>query len=109
MLLGSGIGGLMGGRSMEGVPAPMVPALTMLLDAGLFQLIKWTEVVTGLMLVFGFLPALAVIIVAPLPIGIIIFNAHVAPAFVVSGVIVGLFTVYLGYAYWDKYKAIFER
>jgi hypothetical protein len=33
----------------------------------------------------------------------------IAPNFIISGVIVCLFNAYLGYAYWDKYKALFKR
>jgi uncharacterized membrane protein YphA (DoxX/SURF4 family) len=76
---------------------------------GIFQMIKTTEIIAGLMLVTGFLPALAAIFVAPICIGIIVFSLNVAPAYVGSGIFVAILTAYMGYAYWDKYKSIFVR
>lgn len=105
----SGIGGLMGGGSMENVPAPMIPVMKVLFETGLFQMIKVTEIVAGIMLVAGFLPALAAIFLAPICIGVIVFNSRMSPQFLPMGIIVSLADAYLGYAYWDKYKALFER
>jgi hypothetical protein len=109
MFLFSGISGLAAGQSMQGVPEPMIPISQALWHSGLFQMIKITEAVAGLMLVVGFLPALALLFLAPICIGIIVFNAVLAPLYVISGLVVSIPTAYLGYAYWDKFKAIFER
>ncbi len=106
-ILMSGVTGLMAGPEMHTVPAPMAPTMMQLWDMGIFQLIKITEVVVGIMLVLGFLPALALLFLAPICVGVIVYNTMVAPAYVTTGVIVTLLTIYLGYAYWDKYKAIF--
>ncbi len=106
-ILFSGISGLAAGPEMKNVPAPMVPTMMQLWDMGIFQLIKTTEVVVGLMLIVGFLPALALLFLAPICIGVIVYNGTVAPQYVVTGVIVSVLTAYLGYAYWDKYRAIF--
>jgi uncharacterized membrane protein YphA (DoxX/SURF4 family) len=105
----SGISGLLGGKNMQGVPAPMVSALQVLLSTGIFQMIKTTEMIAGLMLVINFLPALAAIFLAPICIGVIVFNANIAPAFIMSGVVVSALNAFLGYAYWEKYKALFDR
>ena len=108
LLIFSGISGLLGGPNAEGIPAAMQPIVQAYWDTGIFQMIKVTEVVAGLMLVVNFLPALAVIFVAPIAIGIIIFNAMLLPAYVISGIIVALFEAYFGYVYWDKYKTLFQ-
>lgn len=109
-LLFSGISGISAGlHGMQGVPEAMIPASQALWNMGLFQMIKITEIVVGLMFISGFLPALAAIIEAPIAVGIIVFNARMAPAFVPTGIIVALLTAYLGYAYWDKYQALFRR
>lgn len=109
IFLMSGVTGLLGGPSAEGIPPPMMAATQALWSMGIFQMIKVTEIVAGLMLVAGFLPALAVIIVTPICVGVIIFNGSVAPAYLISGIIVSVLNAYLAYAYWDKYKALFER
>ncbi len=103
----SGVTGLMAGPEMQNVPAPMAPTMMQLWDMGIFQMIKVTEVVVGIMLILGFLPALALLFLAPICVGVIVYNTMVAPPYVTTGVIVTLLTMYLGYAYWDKYKAIF--
>jgi putative oxidoreductase len=107
--VGSGVSGLLAGFAMHGVPALMIPASQSLWLMGIFQMIKTTEIISGLMLIFGFLPWLASIFVAPICVGIIVFDLHIAPSYIWSGLAVGLLNVFLGYAYWDKYKNLFNR
>jgi len=105
----SGISGLLAGPNAESIPAPMVEVTQNLWASGIFQMIKVTEILAGLMLVVNFLPALAAIFLAPISIGVIVFNARLAPAFIPMGIILALLTAYLGYVYWDSYKGLFER
>ena len=111
MMLFSGVSGFMALRSgsMEGIPEAMRVITQSLVSSGLFQMIKVTEIVAGLMLVAGFLPALAVIFLAPIGVGVVVFNSQVAPNLIVSGLIVCAFEAYFGYVYWDQYKALFAR
>lgn len=109
MFLGSGISGLMAGHDMHGVPAAMVPVSQQLWDMGIFQMIKVTEIVAGLMLVTGFVPALGLLMLAPICVGILVFDSNVAPEYLTAGVVVTVLVGYLGYAYFDKYRAIFSR
>lgn len=109
LLIFSGVMGFLAGKTMEGVPPDMIPTMQILWNTGIFQMIKVTETVAGLMLVIGFLPALAAIFIAPIAVGIVVVNSMIAPDFIISGVIVCLLNAYLGYAYWDKYKALFKR
>jgi uncharacterized membrane protein YphA (DoxX/SURF4 family) len=109
MFVFSGVSGLMAGFSgLKGIPDQMLPSTQALWNMGLFQMIKVTEVVSGLMLVTGFLPALAVIFLAPLAVGIVIYNSQIAPAFVPTGLVVCAFEIYFGYVYWEKYRALFN-
>ncbi|MEK7647501.1 MAG: DoxX family membrane protein [Patescibacteria group bacterium] len=109
-MLFSGVSGFMASvDEMQGVPQEMITATKNLQDSGLFHMIKITEIVAGLMLIVGFLPALALLFIAPIAVGIVVFNAFIAPMYVISGIIVCAFTAFLGYAYWDKYRAIFAR
>ena len=109
MFLGSGISGLMAGYAMHGVPIEMVPVSQQLWSMGIFPMIKVTEVISGLMLLTGFYPALALLFVAPICVGIIVFTANVAPQYMVAGFVVSVLVAYLGYAYWNKYRQIFVR
>lgn len=109
MLLLSGVMGLMQGNSTAGVPESMVPVVQALWKSGLFQMIKVTEAVVGVMFIVGFLPALAAIFIAPVCVGIIVFNSQMAPSMWLPGVILSALDAYLGYAYWDKYQCLFKR
>ena len=107
-MLFSGVSGFMAAANgMEGVPIEMRPMTQMLWDMGIFQMIKVTEVVAGLMLVTGVLPQLAVLFLAPVGVGIVVFNLSVAPPFAVMGLIVCAFLAYLTYAYWGCYRQLF--
>lgn len=105
----SGASGLMMSSSLQGVPESMVPTMRVLLDTGIFYMIKGTELLAGLMLVTGLFPSLAAIFFAPVSIGILIVNARTNPSLLPMSAIIVALNVYLGYAYWDKYKALFTR
>ncbi len=105
----SGIGGLMGGPNAEGIPQPMVQMTQTLWQTGIFQMIKVTEIVAGAMLLFGLLPALATLFLAPLAVGIIVVNSRISPEFLPMGIVVFILTAYMGYVHWEQYKAIFKR
>jgi len=109
VMLASGVSGLMMGNSTKGVPPNMVAFTQVFWASGIFQMVKVTEVVAGLMLVIGLWPALATLFLAPDVVGIVIVNARLMPSFLWIGVIVFLLTAYLGCAYWDKYKPLFTR
>lgn len=105
----SGVMGFISGSSTEKVPAEMIPSFVQLYDSGIWQMIKLTEIIAGLMLVFGFLPALAAILIAPVCVGLIVYGVFIVPALIPMAVVLALINVYFGYVYWDKYKALFVR
>ncbi|MCE9586466.1 hypothetical protein K8R04_04075 [Candidatus Uhrbacteria bacterium] len=110
MFLFSGVSGILAASNgMQGVPEVMVISQWQLWDMGIFQLIKITEIVAGIMFITGFLPALALLFVSPICVGLIAYDLSVAPDYSASFVVISVMTAYLGYAYWDKYKAIFQR
>jgi putative oxidoreductase len=109
IMLASGISGLLMGNSTKGVPPQMVTFTQVFCASGIFQMVKVTEIVAGFMLLFGILPALATLFLAPDVVGIVVVNARLIPSFLWVGAIVFVLTAYLGYAYWDKYKSIFSR
>src|SRR5215831_5303470 len=109
IMLASGVSGLLMGNSTKNVPPQMVNFTQVFWASGSFQMVKVTEIVAGLMLVIGILPALAVLFLAPDVVGIVIVNARLMPSFLWIGAVVFVMTAYLGYAYWDRYKPIFAR
>jgi uncharacterized membrane protein YphA (DoxX/SURF4 family) len=109
IMLASGISGLLMGHSTQGVPAKMVAFTQVFWASGIFQMVKVTEIVAGFMLLVGIFPPLATLFLAPDVVGILIVNARLMPSFLWIGAVVFVLTAYLGYAYWDKYQAIFSR
>ena len=109
VMLFSGVTGLLAGKSPQGVPAQLIPTMQVLWDSGIFHMIKVTEIVTGLMLVVGFLPWLAALLLAPDVVGIVVFNARLYPPALPIGIAVFVLNAYLGYAYWDRYRGLFTR
>ena len=109
VMLLSGVFGLLAGDSPKGVPEHLVPTMHALWDSGILGMVKVTEAVAGLMLVIGFLPWLATLFLAPDVVGIVIVNARTYPAALPLGIAVFALTAYLGYAYWNKYQALFSR
>lgn len=109
IMLASGISGLLMGNSTKGVPAQMVSFTQVFWASGIFQMVKVTEIVAGFMLLVWILPALATLFLAPDVVGIVVVNSRLMPSFLWIGAIVFVLTAYLGYAYWDKYKPIFNR
>ena len=110
IFLASGIDGWYAGtHNNVGVPPDMLVPTQHMWDLGLTQLVKTTEIVTGFMLVIGFLLWLATLVLASNCVGIVVITAKVAPQYLLPGVVVSVLTAYLGYAYWEKYRALFER
>jgi uncharacterized membrane protein YphA (DoxX/SURF4 family) len=72
------------------------------------------EIIGGLLLLINFRPAFGALILAPICISILIWHSFLeSPSTLLinifPGVIVSILDIYLGYAYWDKYKRIFEK
>lgn len=110
MFLFSGVTGILAASNgMQGVPEVMVISQWQLWDMGIFQLIKITEIVAGIMLITGFLPALALLFISPICVGLFAYDLSVAPGYFAGPIVITVMTAYLGYAYWDKFKAIFQR
>ncbi|MDQ5927790.1 MAG: putative oxidoreductase [Patescibacteria group bacterium] len=109
VFLFSGVSGLLVGSDVSNIPEPMATITTSLWTAGFFQMTKITEAVAGFMLLVGFLPALAAVILAPVVVGIVVVNAMLMPSFLFVALVLCFLVAYLGYVYWDKYRAIFQQ
>ncbi len=105
----SGVMGFIAGSQMKGTPPEMLATLQPLWSAGIMQLIKATELVAGLMLLFGVLPALAAIFLAPVMVGLLVYGVFVVPSLIPFAIVLTLANAYFGYVYWEKYKAIFSK
>jgi uncharacterized membrane protein YphA (DoxX/SURF4 family) len=109
IMVASGVTGLLMGNSTRTVPPQMVQFTRVFWASGIFQMVKVVEIIAGAMLLIGFLPALATLILAPDAVGITIVNARLMPSFLPVALLVGALVAYLGYAYWGSYEQLFRR
>ncbi len=96
------------------MPAPELPEtagnfMSALFVAGyMFPLIGAVEVIVGLLLVFKKWVPFALIFLAPVSVNIIFFHLMLAPAGMGPGAVLAILNIALIYAYWDKYKPLFD-
>lgn len=100
---------IVSGSPMAGLTQVEIDATKIFWNTGILQLAKLMELVVGLMFIFNFLPALAAVFMAPISVGIVIYNAMMAPQNLPISIIIALFNIYFGYVYFDKYKALFKK
>lgn len=74
----------------------------------MFPLIKGTEVVAALLLVSGRMPALGLLLLAPIVVNIIAFHAFLAPAGLALGVVALGLGVFLARQYWAAFRGVFQ-
>jgi hypothetical protein len=81
-------------------------------QSGIIQAAKVIEIIAGAMLLFNFRPALGTLLLAPVVVGIIVYDLmlwmHV-PASLIPAWFAVFATAYLGYVYWDKYQPLFTK
>ena len=74
----------------------------------MFPLIKGTEVVAGLLLLSGRLPAFALLLLAPVVVNIVLFHLVLAPAGLALPLLVVGLEAYLGYRYFSAFRVVFQ-
>ena len=74
----------------------------------MFPLIKGTEVVAALFLLSGRMPALGLLLLAPIVVNIIAFHAFLAPAGLALGLVALGLGVFLARQYWPAFKGVFQ-
>ncbi|HEY6725544.1 MAG TPA: DoxX family protein [Polyangiaceae bacterium] len=74
----------------------------------MFPVIKGVEVVAAVLLLSGRLPALALLLLAPIVVNIIAFHAFLAPAGLALGLVVLALGVFLARQYWPAFRGVFQ-
>lgn len=89
---------------MEGYPATFFSAIA---PTGFLRIIKILEILFGAMLLVGFQRPLATILIAPIVIGILLFEVCIAGVPGI-GVVLTALVVFLLYSYREKYMGILD-
>ncbi len=99
---------------LQFLPTPPLPERMQTIFSGfmatgyLFQLIKGTEVICGLLLLAGLYVPLVSIILAPITLNILLIHIFAAPEGLPMGILVVALNLALGYLQWDQYKHLFK-
>lgn len=81
-----------------------------LIATGYFlPLLKASEAVAGLMLLFKRSTPLALLILAPIVLQILCFNIFVDQTALIMGIVIFVVTIFLAWYNWEKYKGLFEK
>ena len=96
------------------VPQPELSGRTKIFMDGiaasvyLLPLIKITELLCGVSLVSGYMTPLATVVIAPVTLNIFLYHLSVAPEGLPVAVFLLLGNLFLGFAYFDRYRPLLE-
>lgn len=91
----------------DAMPAGLVAFSEAMMKTGyLFQLVKGTEVIVGLLLLLNRFVPLALVVLAPVIVNIVAVHAFLAPSGLVMGVVILALELYLAWAYRSAYRGM---
>jgi uncharacterized membrane protein YphA (DoxX/SURF4 family) len=109
--LASGLPALLGMMPQPKTPPPeaaMAFAMAMMKTGYLFQFVKGTETVVGLLLLLNRFVPLALVVLMPVLLNIVAFNAFLmpSPSSLAPALVLLAFELYLAWAYRDYYRVV---
>ncbi len=100
--------------------APQVPGMndtiraaeTALTVSGIIIAAKVVELIAAVLLLLNYRPALATLLLAPVTVGIVVYDlmlwTHVPASLIGAGLLLCA-NIYLGFVYWPRYEPLFRR
>ncbi|MEY2880109.1 MAG: hypothetical protein RLZZ15_2489 [Verrucomicrobiota bacterium] len=89
------------------MPKALVEFSVAMMKTGyLFQLVKGTEVVVGLLLLANRFVPLALVVIAPVIVNIVAIHAFLAPSTVAMAVVIAALELYLAWAYRSAFRGV---
>ena len=104
-----GVMGLFMAPPTEGMTPAMAAALEGMNALGIVKLLAGVELIAGLFILTGFLPAFGTVLFTPITVGILAVHIAKEPSTIVPGIVFALMNAYLGYVYWNQYKPMFLK
>lgn len=86
------------------LPPDVITVSTGLMKGGYMAVVSATEIVVALLLLMNRFVPLALVLLAPIVVGIITFHIAVAPATIVPGLVVLVLELYLAWAYRGAFR-----
>ena len=81
------------------LPPDMITVITGLMKGGYMAVVSGTEIIVAVLLLANRFVPLALVLLAPIVVGIITFHIAIAPATIVPGIVVLVMELYLAWAY----------
>ena len=81
------------------LPPDMITVITGLMKGGYMPVVSVTEIIVAVLLLTNCFVPLALVLLAPIIVGIITFHIAVAPATIVPGIVVLMMELYLAWTY----------
>ena len=75
----------------------------------LWQVIKVTEIVCGVLLILGIFVPLALVVLAPVVLNILLFHIFLAPEGVAIGIAAVVLGLYVAHQHRDSFSAVLQR
>ena len=88
------------------LPPDVITVSTGLMKGGYMAVVSATELVVALLLLTNRFVPLALVLLAPIVVGIITFHIAIAPATIGPGLVVLVMELYLAWAYRDAFRTI---
>ena len=104
-----GLNGFLNFISPPKTPPPeaaMAFAGAMMKTGYLFQLVKGTETIVGLLLLLNRFVPLALVVIMPVIVNIVALHAFLAPSGIAAAIVILALELYLAWAYRDAYRSV---
>jgi uncharacterized membrane protein YphA (DoxX/SURF4 family) len=88
------------------LPSDVITVSTGLMKGGYMAVVSATEIIVAILLLSNRFVPLALVLLAPVVVGIITFHIAIAPATIVPGIVVLVVEVYLAWAYRGAFRSV---
>ena len=90
------------------LPPDVITVSTGLMKGGYMAVVSATEIIVALLLLTNRFVPLALLLLAPIVVGIITFHIAIAPATIVPGIVVLVMELYLAWAYRGAFRPMLQ-
>ena len=90
------------------LPSDLVTVITGLMKGGYMTVVSATEILVALLLLTNLFVPLALVLLAPIVVGILTFHIAVAPTTIVPGIVVLVMELYLAWAYRGAFRPMLQ-
>jgi uncharacterized membrane protein YphA (DoxX/SURF4 family) len=90
------------------LPPDVITVITGLIKGGYMAVVSGTEIIVAILLLMNRFVPLALVLLAPIVVGIITFHLTIAPATIVPGIVVLVMELYLAWTYRGVFRPMLQ-